>query len=183
MSGIFISKMEYKYYDQYIIKETKGRYDVTPIFENHKVFSNLLNDLIEPFKNSNFDKIAGLDALGFVIGGALAQKKNVGFVCIRKSGKLPGINDTVLKTSSFMDYTKTSKSFEINKSAIKKGDKILIVDEWIETGTQMKASIKLIEELGGIIIGISTLCSHKNKQTQILFEKYNLKAIRIIDEI
>ncbi len=175
--------MEYEYYNQFINKETMRRYDVTPIFENPEVFSNLLNDLIEPFKESDFDKIAGLDALGFVIGGALAQKMNKGFICIRKGGKLPGINDTVLKTSSFVDYTNTSKSFEINKSSVKKGDKILLVDEWIETGTQIKASVKLIEELGGVIIGISSLCSHKSKQTQILFEKYNLKAIRIIDEM
>ncbi len=175
--------MEYEYYNQYINKETKGRYDVTPIFENPEVFSNLLNDLIEPFNDKDFDKIAGLNALGFVIGGALAQRKNVGFICIRKSGKLPGINDTVLKTSSFVDYTNTSKSFEINKLSVKKGEKILLIDEWIETGTQMKASIKLIEELGGKIIGTSSLCAHKNKQTQILFDKYNLKSIRIIDEM
>ena len=175
--------MEYKYYNKFINKKTNGRYDVTPIFENPEVFSNLLNDLIEPFKNINFDKIAGLDALGFVIGGALAQKINKGFICIRKGGKLPGINNAVLKTSSFKDYTNTSKSFEINKSSIKKGEKILLVDEWIETGAQMKASIKLIEELGGEIVGISSLCAHKNKQTQILFEKYNLKSIRIINEM
>lgn len=175
--------MEYEYYDRYINKETKGRYDVTPIFENPEVFSNLLKDLIEPFKDSDFDKIAGLEALGFVIGAALAQLKDVGFICIRKAGKLPGINYTVLKTSSFVDYTNTSKSFEINISSIKKGEKILLIDEWIETGTQMKAAIKLIEELSGKVIGISSLCAHKNKQTEILFERYNLKAIKIIDEM
>jgi len=113
--------MEYEYYDQFINKETKGRYDVTPIFENSEVFSNLLNDLIEPFKDADFDKIAGLDALGFVIGGALAQKMNKGFICIRKGGKLPGINDTVLKTSSFVDYTNTSKSQYSRAKAVIRG--------------------------------------------------------------
>ena len=175
--------MKYSHYDTFINKETVGRYDITPLFENSKVFSNLLNDLIKPFENIKFDKIAGLDALGFVIGGALAQKLNVGFVCIRKGGKLPGINDTVLKTSSFKDYTNTSKSFEINKSSIKKGEKILIIDDYIETGAQIKASITLIEELGGEIVGITTLCAHKNKQTLVLFEKYHLNAIGIIDEM
>ena len=174
--------MKYDYYDKFITKETKGRYDITPIFENPEVFSNLLNDLIEPFKDKNFDKIAGIEALGFVIGGALAQNMNKGFICIRKGDKLPGINDSVLKTSPFVDYTGTSKSLEINKSSVKNKDKILLVDEWIETGTQMNASIKLIEELGGEIIGISSLCVHKNPHTKVLFEKYNLKAIRIIDE-
>jgi adenine phosphoribosyltransferase len=174
--------MEYGYYDQYINKKTKGRYDVTPVFENPEVFSKLLDDLVEPFKDTCFDKIAGPEALGFVIGGALAQKMKVGFICIRKGGKLPGIDGTVL-TSSFVDYTNTSKSFEISRASVRKGEKILLVDDWIETGTQMKAAVKLIEELGGVIVGISSLCSHKNQQTQILFERYNLKAIRIIDEM
>ena len=138
--------------------------------------------MIEPFKDVEYDKIAGLDALGFVIGGALAQKAGKGFVCIRKGGKLPGINDTVLKTSSFVDYTNTSKSFEINRASIQKGEKILVVDEWIETGTQIKAAIKLIEELGGEVIGITSLCCHKNENTQVVFDKYNLKAIRILEE-
>ena len=173
--------MEYQYYDQYINKKTSGRCDITPLFENPEVFSRLLNDMIKPFKKVQFNKIVGLEALGFIIGGALAQKKKVGFVPIRKEGKLPGIKNTVLKTS-FVDYTKTSKSFEINKSAIKKGDKILLVDDWVETGSQMKAAIKLIEKLGGKIIGISVINSHKNKQTKILFDKYNLTTIGIINE-
>lgn len=174
--------MKYEYYDQYINKNTTGRHDATPLFENSEVFSHLLDDLIKPFKEKNINKIAGLDALGFVIGGALAQKQNVGFVCIRKGGKLPGVDGTVLKTSSFVDYSNASKSFEINKSSITKGEKILLVDEWIETWTQMKAAVKLIEELGGEIVGIASLCAHKNKQTQTLFDRYNLKAIKVIDE-
>ena len=174
--------MEFEYYNNYINKKTKNRADVIPIFENPEIFSNLLIDLIKPFEKINFNKIAGLDALGFIIGGAIAQKNKVGFVPIRKGGKLPGIRGTVLRTS-FVDYSKTKKTFEINKSSIKEGDRILLVDEWIETGSQMKSAIKLIEKLGGKVIGISALCSHKNKNTKQLFEKYNLKAIRIINEI
>ena len=174
--------MQYPYYDRYINKKTKGRYDVTPIFQKPAVFSRLLTDLLRPFKSTKFDKIAGLDALGFIIGGALAQKTKTGFIPIRKGGKLPGIKGTILKTT-FVDYTKIQKSLEVNKSAIKKGDKILLVDEWIETGSQMKSAIKLIEKLGGKVVGISALCSHKNKQTKILFDKYNLKSIKIIDEL
>ena len=175
--------MDYQYYDNYINKETFGRYDVTPIFENAEVFSNLLTDLIAPFKNTEFVKIAGLDALGFTIGGALAQKMKVGFVSIRKGNKLPGINNTILKSSSFTDYSNTSKSFEINKLSVMKGEKIILVDEWIETGSQMKIAVRLIEELGGSVVGITALCVHRNNDTLILFEKYNLQAINIVDEL
>ena len=174
--------MKYEYYDQYINKETEGRYDVTPIFENPEVFSNLLEDLIRPFRDVEFDKIAGLEALGFIIGGALSHEMNVGFICIRKEGKLPGVDDTVLKRS-FVDYSDSSKSFEINKSSVEKGERILLVDEWIETGTQMKTAVELIEKLGGEVVGICSLVAHKNENTKILFDKYNLKAIKIDDEI
>ncbi len=174
--------MDYDYYRKYINKETKGRCDVTPLFGNPEAFSKLLNDLIKPFRKTKFNKIVGLDALGFVIGGALAQKMKMGFIPIRKVGKLPGLNKTILRTS-FKDYSKTKKTFEINKSAVNKGDKVLLVDEWIETGSQIKAAIKLIEKQCGKVIGVSTLCSHKNKNTKILFDNYNLKSIKIIDEL
>jgi len=87
-----------------------------------------------------------------------------------------GRSSTVAGTS-FVDYSKNRKTFEINKNSIKKGDRVLIVDEWIETGTQLKASIKLVEKLGGEVIGISALNVDKNDKTRLLFEKYNLKPI------
>lgn len=173
--------MKYGYYDNYVNKKTKLRYDVTPIFQNPQVFSNLINDLIKPFKEKKFNVIVGLDALGFIIGGAMAHKLKVSFVPVRKGGKLPGIKGTVIKTS-FIDYSKEKKTFEMNKGAIKKGNKVLIVDEWIETGSQVKSAIKLIEKQGGKIIGITTLCAHKTPKTKILFEKYNCKSIRVTEK-
>ncbi len=170
--------MNYNYYDRHINKNTTGRCDVTPLFENPEVFARLIDDLIEPFKDIEFDKIVGLDALGFVLGGAMAIRMKKGFVPLRKGGKFPGVKGTVVKTS-FVDYSKKRKTFEMNKNSIKKDEKVLIVDEWIETGTQVKASIRLIEKLGGKVIGISTLNVDKNDKTRILFEEYNLKAIHI----
>lgn len=169
--------MKYEYYDIHINKKTKLRYDVTPIFQNPKVFSNLISDLIKPFRDEEFNVIVGIDALGFIIGGAMAHKLRMGFVPVRKGGKLPGIKGTVIRTS-FVDYTKKKKTFEMNKGAIKKGDKVLIVDEWIETGSQIKSAIKLIEKQGGKVIGVTALCAEKNAKTRILFEKYNCKSIR-----
>ena len=170
--------MEYKYYDQFINKKTIGRVDVTPLFENPVAFARFISDIVRPFQRTNFNKVAGLDALGFIIGGAVANKLKKGFVAVRKDGKLPGIPGTTIKTS-FVDYTKKKKYFEINKNAVKKGDKVLIVDEWIETGSQVKAAIKLIEKQGGEVIGIACLCAERKGSTKILFEKYNCHAIRI----
>ena len=124
---------------------------VTPIFQNPNVFSNLITDLIKPFEDKKFNVIAGLDALGFIIGGAIAHKLKVSFVPVRKGGKLPGIKGTVIRTT-FIDYTKKKKTFEMNNDAIKKGDRVLVVDEWIETGSQIKSPIKLIEKHREIVI-------------------------------
>jgi len=167
--------MKYKYYHLYINEKTIGRNDITPIFEHAKVFANLITDLAKPFRKVKFNKIVGLDALGFVIGGAMANKLKKGFVVARKGGKLPGKN---LVRISFVDYTKKKKVFEMNKGSITKRDKVLIVDEWIETGAQVKAAIRLVERQGGKVIGISTLAADKKPKTRILFEKYNLQSIR-----
>jgi len=173
--------MKYEYYDKYVNKKTTLRYDVTPVFQNPKVFSNLITDLIKPFHGTKFNVIVGLDALGFVIGGAMAHTLKISFVPMRKGGKLPGIKGTVIRTS-FIDYTKKKKTFEMNKGAIKKGDKVLIVDEWIETGSQIKSAIKLIEKQSGKVIGITSLCAEKTPKTRILFEKYNCRAISVTEK-
>jgi len=174
--------MNFDYYKKFIT-DHPFRSDVTNLFENPKVFNNLINDLIKPFKKEKIDKIVALDALGFVLGGAIAYKLSVPLVLARKGGKLPH-NKKDLAKVLFWDYTKRlgenqKKSIEIKKSSIRKGDKVLIVDEWIETGTQLKAVIKIVEKLGGQIIGISTMCADKNKKTKILFNEFNCRALKI----
>ena len=145
------------------------------------MFNYLVNDMIKPFKNMNIDKVVGLDALGFILGSAIAQKLKVGLVLVRKGGKLPGAKNTLIR-DTFTDYTKTKKIFEMNNKSLKKGEKVLIVDEWIETGSQMKSAIKLIEKQGGKIIGITSFGAEKHKNTQVLFNKYNCQAIRLIEK-
>ncbi len=168
--------MEYRYYDRLINKRTRGRYDVTPVFADPRAFKNLVTDLLRPFKNTRFNKVASLDALGFIIGGAVAIKRKAGFVAVRKGGMLPGVPGTVIR-EPFVDYSKKKKHFEINRNAVKKGDRVLIVDEWIETGAQARAAIRLIERRGGKVVGIACLCTERNKGTRILFDKYNCRPI------
>ncbi|MFH1308069.1 MAG: phosphoribosyltransferase family protein [archaeon] len=171
--------MRFEYYDKLINKKTTGRYDITPIFENADSFNNLIKDLIKPFNNLKIDKIVGIDALGFILGGAIAIKLKKGFIPIRKAGKLP--SKSLLKVS-FKDYSKEEKAFEMNKSSIKRREKVLLVDEWIETGTQIHAAIKLIKKQKGKVVGIATLNLDKNNKTQVLLDKYNCKPINISNE-
>ena len=88
-----------------------------------------------------FDCVVGIDALGFILGTAVAIHSKKAFVPIRKGGKLPVVSDAI----GFVDYTGQVKSLELRKGAITPGTRVLLVDEWIETGSQVKAAVELIE--------------------------------------
>ncbi len=164
--------MKFSYYFKHI-KKTKGRYDVTPLFRNPAVFAHLIHDLtlLSP---KRFDVIVGIDALGFILASALALKLKKGFVPVRKGGKLPA--KKVLRTS-FTDYSGKKKALEMNLSSIKAREKVLIVDEWIETGAQVTSAIKLVEKQKGVVVGILAISAEKDEKTKIIFQKYNCQAL------
>lgn len=163
-----------KEYLQLIDTLTPGiRCDVTPLFANPVAFTQLVTDLSAPFISTPIDYVAGIDALGFILGTAIAMHLQKGFIPIRKEGKLPV--DTVKK--EFIDYSGSRKTLELRKGLIREFAKILIVDEWIETGAQMQAAIELIEEEKGIIAGIATINIDTNPIPQLLQEKYKCHAV------
>ena len=95
----------------------------------------------------------------------MAQKLNVGFVPIRKSGKLPYLKEVIL-TESYIDYSKKEKSLEIKKSFVSLGDRILLVDEWIETGASMRCCMNLLSKLGATIVGLATISINYQEETK-----------------
>ncbi|MBU0490568.1 MAG: hypothetical protein KKA73_28530 [Chloroflexi bacterium] len=125
------------------------------------------------FAAVEFDCVVGIDALGFVLGAAMALQARRGFVPIRKGGKLPVECDGV----DFIDYTGKNKRLELRLDAIRPGTRALLVDEWIETGAQAKAAAELIERQGGVVVGIATINMDENQMTRELREKYNCQAI------
>jgi len=161
-------------YIQLIDTHTVGaRCDVTPIFANPDAFSQLVIDLSSPFTSTPIDYVAGIDALGFILGTAVAIHLKKGFIPLRKDGKLPV--DTVKK--EFIDYSGMRKALELRKGLIRESAKILLVDEWIETGAQMQAAIELIEKEKGIVAGIATINIDSNPIPRLLQEKYKCHAI------
>jgi len=167
--------MNKNYYRKYIDFETKRRADMSEIFENPKVFSNLINDMVALFNGIKIDKVIGMDAFGFILASPIALKLKKPLTLARKGGKLPGLKKDISKIS-IIDY-QCNKIIEIPKKSIKKGDRVLIIDEWIKTGGQMAGVIKLIEKLGGRVVGIGTINADENKGARKLFNKYNLKSI------
>jgi len=158
-----------KEYLRLIDVHTPGRRnDVTPLFADPVAFSELVTDLAAPFEPDGIDLVAGIDALGFILATAIAMQLGKGLIPIRKGGKLPVQSDRV----EFIDYTGQSKSLELRSGSLQPGSRILLVDEWIETGAQAKAAIELIEHQGGILVGIAAINIDINDNTITLLEKY-----------
>ncbi len=163
-----------KDYLRLIDTHTRGpRCDVTPLFSDTAAFSALVSDLVAPFDAAEIDLVAGIDALGFILGTAIAIRLGRGFIPIRKGGKLPVQADRV----DFVDYTGQSKSLELRAGAVQPEAKILLVDEWIETGAQVKAAAQLIARQGGILAGITSISMDLNEKTRPLLQTYHCHAI------
>ena len=162
-----------KNYLSLIDRNTSGRCDVTPLFSHFDGFNTLVNDLIDQVPKTGIDIVACIDALGFILGTAISQKLNVGILTIRKGGKLPVTTDQI----DFTDYTGLEKQLEIRQDILSEGSRVLIVDEWIETGAQVGASIKLIENQGAIVVGIVSIAMDDNEKTKYL--KSNYKVISV----
>ncbi|SOE23815.1 adenine phosphoribosyltransferase [Spirosomataceae bacterium TFI 002] len=170
--------MDFSYYKKYFSNGNIGRYDIAPIYADSALFKTMVVDIISPFKNIAVDKIVAIDASGFILGTAISQHLKKGLILVRKGGKIP-LDYKRKLTTEFTDYTGNLKSLELAIEMIQKGENYLIIDDWIETGSQVKAAINMIEELGGNVVGISTIGADRNELTEELFDKYNLKSIGI----
>jgi len=159
------------------VNATGPRYDVTPLFADHQAFSSLITDLIEPFVDVKFDHVVGIDALGFVLGAAIALRTGTGFIPVRKGGKLPVETDSV----TFVDYTGETKSLELRRDALSPASRVLIVDEWVETGAQLNAAILLVEKQSSLVIGITTINMDENDSTRAIRAKYRCHSVWDID--
>ena len=124
--------------------------DITTLIKNPKGFDYTLSELYNLSKNKGITKVVGIESRGFIFGGALANKLGVGFVPIRKPGKLPA--DTIKQTYE-LEYG--TDSIEIHKDALEPGDKVLIHDDLLATGGTMEAACKLVEKLGADVLQIS----------------------------
>lgn len=121
--------------------------DVTTLFADPRGFRMAVDQMLHPYAGLEIDKVVGLEARGFILGGAIAHQLSVGFVPVRKQGKLPGATISQAYTLEYGEAV-----VELHDDAIQPGEKILVVDDLLATGGTAEAGIKLIERLGGEII-------------------------------
>jgi len=123
--------------------------DITPLLQDAKVFRVLIDAFVHRYMDHSMrpDVVAGLDARGFILGAVVAYELNVGFVPIRKKGKLPF---TTVEETYELEYG--SATVELHTDAVKSGDRVLLIDDLIATGGTMMAGMKLLEKLGACVI-------------------------------
>jgi adenine phosphoribosyltransferase len=124
--------------------------DVTTLFADPRGFRMAIDQMLHPYAGMRIDKVVGLEARGFIMGGAIAHQLSVGFVPIRKKGKLPG---KTLSQDYKLEYGEAT--MEIHDDAIKAGEKVLVVDDLLATGGTAEAGIILLQKLGAEIVSTS----------------------------
>lgn len=146
--------------------------DITPLMADGQAFKAACDELTQFAKEVGAEVIAGPESRGFIFGCPIAYQMQIGFVPIRKPGKLP--RETI-DISYDLEYG--SNTLSMHKDAIKKGQKVLIVDDLLATGGTIKASIEMIEKLGGIVVGLAFLIELTDLNGRDKLEDYKIKTL------
>ena len=142
--------------------------DPSAAYINARSFHAMLDDLSAPFSFDEVDVVAGFDAAGFVLGAGIAARLGKGFLTIRKGGKIPVNFDVV----PMLNYSGKPQEMEMRKPAFAPGTRVLLVDQWIETGGTMASGVELVERQGGVVAGMAVVCVEENPTTNAMREKY-----------
>lgn len=127
--------------------------DLTHLLSQPQVFPALIEALAAPFAHDGVTRVAAVDAGGFALGGGVAHRLGAGLVLIRKAGKVAW----EVESAACVDWSGTEKALEIARDALSASDRVLVVDDWSETGGQLRAAISLAERLGARVVGAACL--------------------------
>ncbi len=146
--------------------------DITTLLQDATAYQKAVDLFGNRYIDVDFKYIVGIEARGFIVGAALAYKLCKGVVVVRKKGKLPGE-----KISAEYELEYGIDILEIHKDAIKKGDKVIIVDDLLATGGTVKATIELVERLGGIVVECGFLCELEFLKGRDKLKGYNVFSL------
>jgi adenine phosphoribosyltransferase len=143
--------------------------DVTTLFADPRGFRMAVDQMLHPYAGQRIDKVVGLEARGFILGGAIAHQLGTGFVPIRKKGKLPG---TTISQDYKLEYGEAI--VEIHDDAVQAGESVLLVDDLLATGGTAEAGISLLERLGARIVGCAFIIDLPDLGGRALLERLGM---------
>jgi adenine phosphoribosyltransferase len=121
--------------------------DITTLLGNPRAFRRAIDELVQPWAGEKIDKVAGIEARGFILGGAVAHQLSAGFIPIRKKGKLP---HTTVKIAYSLEYG--IDEMEMHQDAVQPGERVILVDDLIATGGTAEGAVKLLVQIGADVI-------------------------------
>lgn len=142
--------------------------DPSRLYCNSQALSDCVKDLLKPFQDDVIDIVAGIDAMGFILGSAVATTLGKGFLAIRKAGHLC----IETQTQDYSDYSGQEKLMEVRLDVLRPGLRVLIVDQWIETGGTMKAAIQLVEKQGATVVGVAAVAIENSEGGRWVKQNY-----------
>jgi adenine phosphoribosyltransferase len=121
--------------------------DITTLLGDARAFRRAVDELVQPWAGSKIDKVAGIEARGFILGGAVAHQVSAGFIPIRKKGKLPHKRVSIAYSLEYgLD------EMEMHEDAIQPGDRVILIDDLIATGGTAEGAVKLLRQMGANIL-------------------------------
>src|SRR5688500_6943587 len=121
--------------------------DITTLLGDARAFRRAVDELVQPWAGSKIDQVAGIEARGFILGGAVAHQVSAGFIPIRKRGKLPHKRVSIAYSLEYgLD------EMEMHEDAVAKGDRVILVDDLIATGGTAEGAVKLLRQMGGQVV-------------------------------
>jgi adenine phosphoribosyltransferase len=124
--------------------------DITTLLKDGPAFASVVDSFADRYRHERVDVVVGIESRGFIIGGALAHQLKAGFVPVRKLGKLPG---KTIEVEYELEYGRDALA--IHEDAIKVGQRVLVVDDLLATGGSMAATLRLVDQLGGRVVGVA----------------------------
>lgn len=146
--------------------------DITTLLKDGEAFSESIDQLSNLFAGEKIDLVVGVEARGFIVGAPVAYKIGAGFIPVRKPGKLPAE-----KISATYELEYGTDNVEMHADAIKKGQRVLVIDDLLATGGTAKAVTELIETLGGEVVGLGFLIELEGIKGRDKLKGYNVKSI------
>src|SRR5262245_53561085 len=150
--------------------------DITTLLKDGPAWQSVIDHLVARYRSSKVDVVVGVESRGFIFGGALAQQLGAGFVPVRKKGKLPA---PVIEEEYELEYGRDVLA--IHQDAIRAGQRVLAVDDLLATGGTMAATLRLIERLGGNVVGVAFMIELAFLHGRAKLKNYPLHSLIVYD--